>query len=123
MDKWMYLIGGGMAGTLARYAVTIFALDKFGPAFPYGALLVNVAGCFVMGFCNAVIERKMSMDPEMRLLLMVGFCGAFTTFSAFILDTHNLIRSGETLKALLNVIGSVVLCFIVFRLGMMLGDL
>ncbi len=123
MDKWMYLIIGGVAGTVARYTVVGAAYQRIGTDFPYGTLIVNLLGCFLVGLFDVLVEKKIPMAPQLHLLLMVGFCGAFTTFSSFILDSYNLIRAGETLRAFINVVGSVALGFLVFRLGIWLGDM
>ena len=123
MDKWLFLLIGGIAGTFARYAIVGAAYQKIGTTFPYGTLIVNLVGCFLIGFFDVIVEKKIAIAPQLRLLLMVGFCGAFTTFSAFILDSYNLIKAGETLRAFLNVIGSVALGFIVFRLGIFFAEL
>jgi len=123
MDKWLYLIGGGIIGTLARYLLASAIYQKVGTAFPYGTLIVNLIGCFLIGFFDTIFQEKFLFSPLMRVFLMAGFCGAFTTFSAFMLETGNLIREGETLRALLNVLVSVILGFIVFRLGVLLGEI
>ena len=80
-------------------------------------------GCFLVGFFDTVFHDKHIYGPTLRIFLMAGFCGAFTTFSAFMLETGNLIRDGETFRAFLNVIISVTAGFIVFRLGVLLGKL
>ena len=123
MDKYLYLMAGGVIGTLARYMVVGIAYQKIGTGFPYGTFLVNLIGCFCMGFFDVLVQKEIVLAPQLRLLLMAGFCGAFTTFSSFILDSYNLIKCGETLRAFANVMGSVALGFIVFRLGIWLGEL
>jgi len=123
MDKWGYLIVGGIAGTLARYALTGAMHQKMGMAFPYGTMAVNLLGCFLVGFLDVFAERKFSLVPQMRILFVAGFCGAFTTFSAFILESYTLVREGEMLRAFVNVFGSVALGLIVFRLGLLLGEM
>lgn len=122
MIKILMLILGGTIGTLARYGLTGAAYRMLGSDFPYGTLAVNLVGCFLIGLFVVLAETKFSLGPNARLLLMVGFCGAFTTFSTFILESANLIRDGETLRALINVVGSVVLGFICFRVGILLGE-
>lgn len=122
MIKLLNLIIGGVLGTLARYFLSGFTYQILGPSFPYGTLLVNLIGCFIIGFLASISEEKFILDPNARILLMAGFCGAFTTFSTFIFETSNLVRDGETLKAFINIASSVVIGFIVFRLGVFLAE-
>ena len=121
--KWVALITGGVAGTVARYALSGFVYRFSGTEFPYGTLAVNLAGCLAIGFLSALSEEKFLLGPNARLLLMAGFCGAFTTFSTFMLETGNLIRAGETLRAFANVAVSVAAGFLLFRLGIFLAEL
>ncbi len=123
MEKWFYLVGGGILGTLARYVLAGVVYQKMGTDFPYGTLIVNLIGCFLIGFFDTVFQEKFLFSPVMRIFLMAGFCGAFTTFSTFMLETGNLIRDGETLRAFYNVIFSVIIGFIVFRIGVLLGEI
>ncbi len=121
--KWLGLITGGIAGTLARYTLAGLVYQICGTAFPYGTLVVNLVGCFLIGFLAALAEEKFLLGPHARLLLMTGFCGAFTTFSTFMLETANLIKDGEMLRAFLNLSLSVVVGFLVFRLGVFLAEI
>lgn len=121
--KWIHLILGGTAGTLSRYVLSGFIHQIFGAQFPYGTLTVNLLGCFLIGFLAAISEEKFVLDSNARLLLMVGFCGAFTTFSTFIFESANLIRDGQTMSALINVLASVLLGFLVFRAGIFLAEM
>ena len=122
MQKLFNLIIGGTIGTLARYFLSGFTYQVVGSNFPYGTLVVNLIGCFIVGFLASIAEEKFALNTNLKILLMVGFCGAFTTFSTFILETSNLIKDGETLKALINVLISVIAGFIVFRLGVLLAE-
>jgi CrcB protein len=123
MTRFLILAVGGATGTIARYLLAGVIYAILGTGFPYGTLVVNLLGCFILGFLTAVTETKFLLTPQLRLLLMIGFCGAFTTFSTFIFETSNLIRSGETLRALMNVVLSVVVGFLVFRIGILIGDI
>ena len=94
-----------------------------GTDFPYGTLIVNLIACFLVGFFDTIFQQRFLFSPISRIFLMAGFCGAFSTFSTFMLETANLIRDGETLRAFLNVIISVIIGFIVFRLGVLLAEI
>ena len=122
MTKWVYLIIGGVAGTVARYLLSGMVSEAAGAGFPYGTFVVNLIGCFLIGLFSALADEKFIFGPEMKLLLIAGFCGAFTTFSTFMLETANLIKDGEGMRAFDNVLLSVVAGFLVFRLGMLAGE-
>lgn len=121
--KWMSLAAGGIAGTLCRYVLAGAVYRIAGSGFPYGMLVVNLSGCFLIGLFAVLAEEKFLLGPAARILLMAGFCGAFTTFSTLMLETSNLIRDGETWKAFLNVAVSVIAGFLFFRVGVFLGEL
>ncbi|MFA6349433.1 MAG: fluoride efflux transporter CrcB [Candidatus Omnitrophota bacterium] len=123
MIKFTLLAIGGITGTVARYLLAGAVYGAMGTNFPYGTLAVNLSGCFIVGFLAAITETKFMLSPNLRLLLMIGFCGAFTTFSTLILETSNLVKDGESLRALMNIILSVIIGFIVFRIGLFLGDI
>ncbi len=122
MVKIVSLIVGGALGTTLRYffSGTIYRLA--GSDFPYGTLAVNVAGCFIIGFLVSITETKFILGPNGKILLMVGFCGAFTTFSTFILETANLLKGGQVSRAFLNVFISLILGFVFLRAGMIIGE-
>lgn len=119
--KWLGLAAGGIFGTFARYFLSGAVHRIFGVTFPFGTLAVNLIGCFAIGFLVVLAEEKFLLGPTARVFLMIGFCGAFTTFSSFVLETSNLVKDGESLYAFLNIILSVTLGFLVFRLGVMLA--
>ena len=121
--RWINLIVGGVAGTLARYVLAGFVYEVMGTGFPYGTLVVNLSGCLIIGFLAVLAEEKFLLGPNARVLLMIGFCGAFTTFSTLMLETVNLIKDGESLRAFLNIALSVVLGFLFFRLGVFLAEI
>lgn len=123
MSKFIYLIIGGLIGTIARYLLAGVIHEVLGTGFPYGTLIVNLSGCFIIGFLSTLADSKFLLAPDLRVLLMVGFCGAYTTFSTFMLETSNLIKVGETVRALMNVLISVIVGFVVFRVGMFLGEI
>jgi CrcB protein len=121
--KWLYLCLGGILGTVARYVLGGVVQRVAGAQFPWGTLCINLLGCFLIGIFAALSDKKFFFDSNMRIFLMIGFCGAFTTFSTFILETANLLKDSEFWPALINVMASVIAGFIVFRLGVVIGEL
>ena len=119
--KWAFLVIGGAAGTVCRYVLSGLVHEIAGTSFPYGTLVVNLLGCLIIGFLSALTDEKLLLGPEMKVLWMAGFCGAFTTFSTLMLETANLLKDGESAKAFWNVALSVLIGFFVFRLGIVLG--
>jgi CrcB protein len=102
---------GGFLGAILRYLLSGFAQSvSRSISFPYGTLAVNVIGCFVLGILAQLVESRGLLTPQMRLFAMVGVLGAFTTFSAFGLESINLLENRETIPALLNIAANVVLC-------------
>jgi fluoride exporter len=102
---------GGALGTLARYLISVAAVP-FSHTLPWGTILINVSGSFVIGFFGTLTlsQGRYPLPETARLFVMVGFCGGFTTFSSFSLQTLDLMRQGLLTRALINVAASVVLC-------------
>ena len=123
MLKWFFLFAAGGCGTFARYFLSGYVYQAFGVRFPVGTLIVNLLGCFIIGVLASFTEKKFLMSPELRLFLMVGFLGAFTTFSTFILETDNLIKNAQIGISLANIILSVGGGLLLFRFGSLLGSL
>jgi fluoride exporter len=117
MANIINLFLGGVIGTFSRYYLSSATYRVMGSDFPYGTLIVNLIGCFLIGLFAVLSEEKFVINGEGRLLLMVGFCGAFTTFSTLILESANLIKYGEVMKAFVNIGGSVILGFLAFWAG------
>jgi CrcB protein len=111
-------IGSGLGG-MARFACSNLAVAWFGPTFPWGTLAINVLGSFVIGFFATLTgpDGRLLVAGDTRQFVMVGLCGGFTTFSAFSLQTLNLVQDGEVVRAGLNVGGSVALCLVSVWLG------
>lgn len=123
MIQFLNLILGGVIGTVSRYLLSGAVYKAFGTTFPYGTFTVNILGCFLVGLFASLMDEKIVLNTNLRLLFMVGFCGAFTTFSTLIYESYNLIKDGDSLRALLNIVLSVIIGFIVFKLGITIGDL
>lgn len=109
---------GGAIGSLLRYYVGLGSLRLMGPGFPWGTLIVNVVGCFIIGVFAEMIMRRFNASVELRLLLITGFLGGFTTFSAFSLDAVTLIERGDYGAAALYVVLSVVLSIAAVAVGL-----
>ena len=119
--KWLGLAAGGIAGTFTRYFLSIGIYGILGSNFPYGTIAVNLTGCTIIGFLAAIPESRFPFGMDGRLAVMAGFCGAFTTFSAFILETFDLMKTGQPAAAVLNVAISIAAGLILFGLGFSLG--
>ena len=109
---WFAVAIGGALGSMARYALSAWIFDVSSHKFPYATLTVNVIGSFVMGILFVIIVEKAALPAEMRSLLMIGFLGAFTTFSAFSLDAIGLWQNGHVFLSLVYMLATVVLCLV-----------
>jgi fluoride exporter len=115
------IAGGGAVGALFRFWLSSGVYQLLGRGFPYGTLAVNVLGSLAMGFLYVVLLERLSTSPELRAALLIGFLGAFTTFSTFSIETLNLIEQAELLKACLNMLLSVGACIVACWFGLVLG--
>ena len=121
MLQILAIAGGGALGSLARFWVSTGIYQLFGRSFPWGTLVVNLSGSFVMGFLFVLFLERLAAAPEWRAAVLVGFLGAFTTFSTFSIETLSLMEEGLLLKALLNVAASVLVCLLACWVGVILG--
>lgn len=121
--KLAVLAAAGALGTLARYGLTGAVHKLKGTAFPWGTLAVNLIGCLIAGFIWTLFEGREPVDAETRTLILVGFMGAFTTFSAFILDTSHLIRAADWTSAAANIAVQNVVGIVALFAGLALGRL
>ena len=116
--KWLALALGGVLGTFSRYCLSQWVHEKVGASFPWGTMAVNTIGCLAAGFLfGAVIKGRDVADPGISLFWVTGFCGAFTTFSALILETSTLADGGRWGASFLNVAAGLVLGFGAFMIG------
>lgn len=117
------LVGfGGALGSVARYWISLLAARLVGEAFPWGTLVINILGSFVIGYYGTLTLQAgpFPASSEARLFVMVGICGGFTTFSSFSLQTLQLLQGGEAVRAAAYIVASVVLCVLGTTIGYLL---
>lgn len=124
MISYLLVAAGGAGGSVARYGLALAVARVTGSGFPWGTVLINIVGSFVIGWFSgfSAVYSRHPMGEPMRALVMAGFCGGFTTFSAFSLQTVELLRAGEATRACVNVFFSVVLCLAATALGLKLAQ-
>jgi len=115
------IAGGGAVGALLRFWVSTGVYQLLGRGFPWGTLAVNVIGSFLMGLLFVLFMERSLVSGELRGALLVGLLGAFTTFSTFSIETLALMEQADYLKALVNVLASVLVCILACWAGLMLG--
>ncbi len=125
MVSYIWVALGGAIGTAARYWLSGVVAQSFGETFPWGTLIINVTGSFVIGFFAALTgpDGRLFVGSNARQFVMIGMCGGYTTFSSFSLQTLNLANSGEWFRAVANVGLSVMLCLIAVWAGVVLAGL
>ena len=123
MLNYIFIAIGSALGGVARYGLSRAVALRYGDTFPWGTLVVNVVGSWVIGLFAALTAAMgpLGNEPAARQLVIVGLCGGYTTFSSFSLQTLNLSRGGEWLSAAANTLASVVLCYLAAWLGFVLG--
>lgn len=109
MTRFLLISLGAVLGANARYWLGGWAAEKFGAAFPYGTLIINLTGSFVLGLFVTLVTDRFLVDPNWRLLIAIGFLGSYTTFSTYTYESVNLILSGQPGLGLLNLFGSSIL--------------
>jgi len=119
--KEVFWVGvGGFLGANARYFVGGWVATRVGSIFPYGTLLINASGSFVLGVLMGLVETSI-VSPTVRLGLGIGFLGAYTTFSTFSYETLRLVEDGSLLLAAANAVGSVTISLLAALAGLLLG--
>ena len=119
--RFLLICLGGAVGTAARYGVGGLAARWWGTEFPYGTLIVNVTGSFVIGFIQQVGLNTLAISDTLRLVLTIGVMGGYTTYSSFSYETLRLVEEGSWLSALLNVVLTTGLCLALCAQGLALG--
>ena len=119
MGTYLWVAAGSALGGMARYWCSGFVAERAGEAFPWGTLIINILGSFVIGLFGGLTgpDGRFLVSPEVRIFVMVGLCGGYTTFSSFSLQTLALMQDGEWARAGANVVLSVVLCLLAVWLG------
>ena len=126
MIAYLWVAIGGALGSVGRFWLSGLVASRFGETFPWGTLVINVTGSFVIGIIGALASPEGRMDSQSRAFatqfLMIGVCGGYTTFSSFSWQTLRLLQDREWLYAGGNVILSVILCMVAVWLGYALGS-
>jgi CrcB protein len=112
---------GAIFGANARYILSRFAAKTLGPAFPYGTLIINIAGSAIVGFFMIWASERVLLDPRWRLLIVIGFCGAFTTFSSYAFESMAYLEQGQWLLMAANIMSNNLLCLAAALAGMVLA--
>jgi CrcB protein len=118
--NYLVIGAGGFIGAISRYIVATWIGQSWGRSFPLGTFLINVSGSFLIGLLMTLLTEKYMVNPQWRLFLIVGFLGAYTTFSTFEYETGTLLKDGEVFLGALNVVLSVFLGFAALKIGQML---
>ena len=121
MDKFLIISIGAILGANVRYWVGGWAANRFGTTFPYGTLIINVTGSLILGFFITLVTDRFLVDPRWRLLVAIGFLGAYTTFSTYTYESVNMILNGQVWLGMLNLFGSSILGAAAVTAGILLG--
>ena len=112
----------GAVGTLFRYSIQVFTQVQTGSSFPWGTLLINLTGCFLLGLVGQITLNRMMVSPDWRIAITVGFFGGYTTFSSFGWETAKMLEGGEWLPATGYVAASVVIGLLLSVAGIRLAS-
>jgi fluoride exporter len=121
MDTFLIISVGAILGANARYWLGGWAAERFGTTFPYGTLIINLTGSLILGFFITLVTERFLADPRWRLLVAIGFLGAYTTFSTYTYESVNMILKGQVWLGLLDLFGSSILGAVAVTAGILLG--
>ena len=120
MDRYLLVLAGAAVGGVARYAISVAVTERFAGRFPLGTLVVNVTGCFLIGLLMPYFTERGAPHPQVRLLVVTGVLGGYTTFSAFAWESFEAVDQGSFWIGLANLAGSVVLGYFAVWCGVWL---
>jgi CrcB protein len=121
MDKFIVISIGAILGANARYWVGGWAAERYGAAFPYGTLIINLTGSFILGLFITLITERFLVNPNWRLLIGIGFLGSYTTFSTYTYESVALLMGGQLWIGLINLFGGSMLGAAAAVLGILIG--
>jgi len=121
LSFWLALGLAGALGAMARFGLNYGMMQWFGREFPWGIFSINILGSFLIGFLGVFLLSKLHWDEPLRIVVLTGFLGAFTTFSAFSIDALALLERGTWLIAMFYIVGSVTFALLAARGGMLLA--
>ncbi len=121
MNGYLMVLLGGGAGSLVRYVVSTVIMARTGGRFPFGTVVINITGSFLIGLLMTLLTERLSPHPNLRLLLVTGFLGGYTTFSSFEWETLSLVADGGWWLGLVNMVGSVALGYSAVWLGALMA--
>lgn len=115
--NYLWIALGAVVGACARYLVSMLVARHSPSVFPYGTLLINISGSLVLGFFLVFSTERVLLDPRWRMLVAIGFCGSYTTFSSYAFESFALMEQGQWLAMGVNVLASNVLCLAAILAG------
>jgi CrcB protein len=121
LKNFLAISVAAIVGANLRYLLSRIAARQFGPVFPYGTLLINVVGSFIVGFFIIWTTERVLIDPRWRLLVVIGFCGSFTTFSSYAFETMAYFEQGQWGLMAVNILSNNLLCLGAALAGMASG--
>lgn len=123
MLRSLLLVGlGGAIGSMARYGISHIINTLYTKPFPLATFIINIVGCFLIGLLFGYVQKNSSQQSDVWLVLATGFCGGFTTFSAFALENVNMLKGQLNITALLYIVASVVVGILLCRVGITLSS-
>lgn len=122
METFLLIGIGGLIGANVRYIVSTWAAGQFGQTFPWGTMIINATGSCLLGVFIGWSTNHITLDPRVRLFVAVGFFGAYTTYSTYANESAGLLRAGDWIGILANVLGTNLLCIFGALVGVLIGS-